>query len=125
MPSLLDKELREHPKFVEVRTPKEGDTLYVFSITEEEREGVVEPFKRGEYSKMDRKYVERFFPNQAGHRLYPNRLVCDKSDLMREAIETELGVHLPDNAEVWSKPKMEEEVYGYTDKTQAELVPMA
>jgi hypothetical protein len=105
--------LRGHHRFVESYSPVDGDTLYAFKLSEDEQQKLVKPFVEGRYSKIDRDYVEKFFPNVPHHRLYGNRLVLDKSPRLKEAIEDELGVTLPDNAEVWSKPKLEYELYGY------------
>lgn len=67
----------------------------------------------GKYSKIDRDYVAKHFPNDPGHRLYGNRLVLDKSGVLRKLIEEELDVKLPKGAEVWARPKLEQEVYAY------------
>lgn len=113
MAPLFDQYLRGSSRFEESYSPKEGDTLYVFSLSESEVEGVVKPFMKGEYSKIDRDYVTKHFPNDPGHRLYGNRLVLDKSGVLRKLIEEELDVRLPKGAEVWAKPKLEQEVYAY------------
>lgn len=67
----------------------------------------------GKYSKIDRDYVVKHFPNDPGHRYYGNRLVLDRSPILRKLIEKELDVTLPKGAEVWSKPSLTSEVYAY------------
>lgn len=58
--------------------------MFVFRLDTEAKSKVVEPFLEGKYSKVDRAYVEKFFPNDSRHTNYGSRLVFDKSDLLRE-----------------------------------------
>lgn len=120
---MFDQYLRASSRFVEAYSPKDGDTLYVFTVSETELEKVVKPFMAGKYSKIDRDYVVRHFPNDPGHRYYGNRLVLDKSPVLRKLIERELDATLPKGAEVWSKPDLKKEVYAY--EMTAGVIPEA
>jgi hypothetical protein len=119
---MYDNYLRNSERFEKAYSPIEGDTLYVFTLSEQEIEKIVKPFTEGRYSDIDRDYVVKHFPNIPGHRLYGNRLVLDKSPILKRLIEDELGTKLPKNAEVWSKPNIKDELYG-TTKQSEELAP--
>lgn len=88
--------------------------MYVFSIPEKYKATVVRPFLKGQYSRIDRAYVEQHFPNDPYHRLYFNRRVLDRDPSLKEYWEEKIGVTLSEDAEVWSKPKLEDEVYGHS-----------
>lgn len=68
----------------------------------------IQYFLRGEYSKMDRNYVEKNFPEITKYEgkeiRNPNRGVFDKADFLREAWRSEYNVEIPEDAEVWIKP---------------------
>lgn len=112
--------MTSHPAFVQEYEPQKGYRMFVFKLSDEIKQKVVEPFLRGEYSKVDRSYVEKFFPNNPNHNNYPSRLVFDKSNLTREYWEDQLGTTLPLDAEVWSKPTKSQEIYGYIETLPAE-----
>jgi hypothetical protein len=86
--------------------------MYVFTLTEDEREKVVKPFLQGKYSELDKDYVEKHFPLDPKHSLYGNRLVIEKSDKYVK-YWSEQGVEIPANAEVWSRPDLTNETYNY------------
>jgi len=92
-----------------------GDQVYVFTISEEDREKVVKPFMEGKYSQIDRAYVDKYFPAIPSHKLYGNRLVLDRSKVFKQMWEEKIGVELPEDAEVWSRPTPQNETY-YGDK---------
>lgn len=96
--------------------------MYVFSLTEEEKEKVVKPFLQGKYSELDKTYVEKFFPLDPKHALYGNRLVIEKSDKYVK-YWSDQGVELPANAEVWSRPDLTNEIY--THELMGQLVSEA
>lgn len=98
--------------------PKEGELLFVFKVPDETYRKVFQPFIKGKYSEVDRSYVELHFPNDPASKLYGNRLVFDKSPIMRAKWEEALDVTLPDEAEVWSKPKRENEYYEFNQERQ-------
>ena len=90
----------------------------------------VQYFIRGEFSKIDKEYVNANFPvyliNSKGEKiLNPNRGILDKADFIREAWEFEHNVKIPEDAEVWTKPSKDRELL--TRKKQEndpELLPM-
>lgn len=115
----LAEHFRKHPLFVTEYSPEEGKTTFVLKVPDEKFETVMKPFREGKYSEVDRTYVDEHFPRKFGTRLYANRLVFDKDKAMKEMWERRIGVDLPDDAEVWSKPLPKEEVYGYKSADDA------
>jgi hypothetical protein len=127
---VYDKEVDEklhnhfisHPRFKTQYTADEGKVTYVFDIEEEKREKVVKPFLEGKYSQVDRDYVESNFPRH--HlRLAINRKVFDKDPSLKKKWEDAIGLKLPQDAEVWSKPKLEVEVYRYPVAKKQDEIP--
>lgn len=108
----LANHFRQHNLFDTEFTPAEGYVLFRFRIPEPEVETVVMPFLEGAYSQIDRTYVDKHFP--AGNATFAgNRAILTKSDSMRKYWEDKIGQALPEGAEVWSKPVLTNEVYGY------------
>lgn len=103
--------LTSHKAFKTTYCPKDGFIMYVFSYNAEQIEGVVKPFLSGSFSKIDRLYVERYFPAVATHHNYTTRKVLDKHPDYREYWKRRIGVELPDNAEVWTKPNIKDETF--------------
>ena len=112
MSPALDEAFRNNPLFVDTYSPKDDYITYVFKIKEEDQQKVVKPFLEGKYSEVDREYVEKNFPLDRTHRLYANRLVFDKSIVMKNLTEKKIGMELPKEAEVWSRPLEKNEIYG-------------
>lgn len=119
LPAALATYLSTHPQFVEQYSPRKGHMTFVFKVSDKDQVGVVEPFLQGKFSKVDRKYVDRYFPDEPGHRLYGNGLVFRKSPAKKSFWETKLDTTLPPDAEVWSKPQKKKEVYGYVKDSSA------
>ena len=93
-----------------------GLFVYVFKTTLLQREKILDKFFRGEYSKIDREYVlENFQPSETS----TNYLVLTKSDKLRAHWEARIGQPLPEEAEVWSKPNLEQEVFVPLDYLQS------
>lgn len=113
LPETLSTYLSSHPLFVEKYHPRKEHTTFVFKMSDEDKEAVLSPFLKGEYSQVDRKYVDKYFPNNPAHRLYGNRLVFDKHPAKRSYWEAKIGQTLPADAEVWPKPHPKTEVYGF------------
>ena len=113
IPQELVEHLKSNPHFKEQYSPQDGRILFVFSTPEEVRENFVLKVIEGKYSEADRKVVDKYFPDNPSHSRYGNRLVFLKSDLWKQRWEREIGVVLPDGAEVYSKPFPRNEVYGY------------
>lgn len=103
MPSSLTDYLVSHPAFLTMYCPKDG--LIVFSFDQSAyADDTVRPFLEGAYSKVSREYVEKHFPNVQTHRRYGSRQVFDRHPAHKAEWEAKIGVTLPDDAEVWSKP---------------------
>lgn len=80
---------------------------------------IVKPFLDGKYSKVDREYVDKHFPDNPNHRLYGNGLVLRKHPAKKSYWESRIGVTLPTDAEVWPKPQEKNEIYGYVEDSNA------
>jgi hypothetical protein len=110
LPQPLTDFLVSHPAFQTMYCTTTG--LAVFSFAHGEYvEGTVKPFLRGAYSKMERVYVERYFPNVQTHPRYGSRKVMDRHPDYKAWQEERIGVTLPDDAEVWCKVKMTDETF--------------
>lgn len=55
--------IRENLYYI-VEFDHEESVFFVLEIPKRYKEGVVDPFLKGEYSKIDRAYVARFFPQR-------------------------------------------------------------
>ena len=93
-----------------------GLLTLVFEIPEEYKIDVFY-FIKGDYSKINRDYVEKHFPKimivdgvEHKHPNYTNRLIFDKGDELRQAWDIEYNVQIPEDAEVWPKPSPDREV---------------
>lgn len=80
----------------------------VFEIPEKYKIDV-EWFKKGAYSKINKEYVEKYFPkvivDSNGDQVrFKNRMIFDKDEDLRLAWDIEYGVQIPEGAEVWPKP---------------------
>lgn len=114
---LIPQNVREHlkanPNFKEEYSPQDGRNMFVFTIPTEYVESYVLKVIDGKYSEASKEVVNKYFPDNLSHPRYGNRLVFLKSEQWKEKWERELGVVLPDGAEVYSKPFPRNEVYGY------------
>lgn len=108
----LANHFRNHNLFDTEFVPAQGYVLFRFRIPDNEVETVVKPFLAGRYSQIDRTYVDKNFP--AGNASFAgNRAILTKAESMRKYWEDKIGQPLPEGAEVWSKPTLTNEVYGY------------
>jgi len=113
LPDTLVTYLVDHPAFKTMYCPKDGLMVFAFSHGDYV-EGVVRPFLRGAYSQIDRVYVEKYFPNVSTHVRYDTRRVLDKAESVRKWQEGRIGISLPPDAEVWSKPNLSNETFDPT-----------
>lgn len=119
MPKHLMRELAEKNNLVNSHFTTEG-VLLQFSIDEQIRESVVKPFLEGKYSEVDRDFVAE---NHPVYSVYPT--LTDNGELsftyrvfirckqLRQDIINEFGVPLEENAEVFSSPDKEEEIFQF------------
>ncbi len=117
-PDSLKELLKAHRQYVHQYSPEEGKTMFVFKITSEQYITIVEPFLRGKYSEIDRDYVRLRFPRISDGQLSTNYLILTKDPILKAYWESDekIGMSLPDNAEVWSKAKRQDEVYGFVEE---------
>lgn len=88
--------------------------ILVFEPDENTKTKILKPFIEGKYSKIDKDYVEKYFNYKEIDGSKPiNRMIFDKDPKLKEYWENKIEVSLPENAEVWSAPKKEKEIYGY------------
>jgi len=55
------RELREHPQYVTEYDPDEKSIMLIFKPTEDQKKKVIYRILEGQYSKVDRKYVNEYF----------------------------------------------------------------
>lgn len=96
--------------------------MVVISIEPHDFVHIVEPLLAGQYSKIDRNYVERNFPRIVARLVdgFPSFVKNEKYQVLfqdeelRDEIETMLDVTLPENAELDSIPDSEFETFKYS-----------
>jgi hypothetical protein len=94
----------------------EEDTIFKFSLTEEQQTDIVQPFLKGKYSLIDRDFVKKHHPKlvytgKGTYIINQAHLIMHKSNSLRKYWEDRIGVKLPPDAEVWSKVKSKDETY--------------
>lgn len=125
--------LRAHPQyyteFDELTTEidKKNSVFFVFKFTPMQKMNIVIPFLRGEYSLIDRKYVNTYFPIYKGAEVSTNWRILHKDiwqipagivplrTYWKTRITFDRPIELPEDAEVWQKPKETNEIYGQTE----------
>lgn len=87
--------------------------MYKIEFFPKYKDTVVSPFMEGKYSKIDQNYVNRFFSPYVfnGEELVPsyNYMILTKSPILKQMWEDAIGVELDEEAEVWSKPEIDDE----------------
>jgi len=113
----FEEKLKTHKRFVTSYNLNEDHRMFVFSFEDNFKQSVVSPFLAGKYSKIDRDYVNMFFPREiiSGITRRPsmNWMILNKSPKIREQWEDILDVSLPEDAEVWSRPLETEEIHEF------------
>ena len=114
-------EIREHAQFID-ELHDDNSIIFILKFTDKQRETIVNPFKEGKYSKIDRNYVAKYFPkyNREG-RVSNNWRILMKDEWdrpnyiisLRDYWEGRIGIPIPVDAEVWDRPMKREEVRGY------------
>lgn len=110
---LYDPIIENHSKFISSYT--DGDFILIkFKFTEPQIQKIFTPFINGEYSKIDRSYVHQNFSRYTSdNTLSQNWRILTKDPSLKYYWEDRIGVLLPMEAEVWSKPNLEDEIYRY------------
>lgn len=92
--------------------------IFVFKLTEEEYYGIGLPFTKGQYSKIDRGYVNKYFSEYTPTGVSTNWQILNKDKALweywSETIYGESGRTLDEDAEVWSAPLFSEETLQIT-----------
>lgn len=120
--SILLAKLRAHPMYVNDYFDEQGRQVFIFEFTKEQKETIISPFVDGKYSIIDRNYVDKFFKKNSNS---TNWQILNKDPNLRKHWERELNVtpyiriYIPEDAEVWSKIKKENEILGYKTFLQA------
>lgn len=98
--------------FKERYYPEIGKVMFIMGIPTKYQAEVIEPFLRGEYSKINKEYVHKYFSKHdvVGNEM-TNWKIFYKSPNMRIYWENILNVELDLDAEVWSRPLKREEIY--------------
>lgn len=79
---------------------KNDNVVVVLKFSDADIHKIVAPFLMGKYSQIDREYVKKnFFPTIHGNPSL-NRLILDKSRILRAYWKDRLGMELPEGAEV-------------------------
>jgi hypothetical protein len=88
----------------------EGEIMLVFKIPPEKLDDY-NHFKAGRYSKIDKRFITRFFQPTD-----PRFLICFKRETVKKDLEKALGVTLSDDAELDSIPDLETEIFRYNNE---------
>lgn len=81
--------------------PVDGGIMVKLEIPEYYKTTVVEPFKRGKYSHINRSYVEQHFPKYLSDgNPSINYMILTKDERLKNSMEEFIGQSLPEGAEV-------------------------
>lgn len=109
-------ELRLHPWYEhEEHMMNPNSIMFTFKPDEITYKTIFKPFVDGKYSQIDRAYVEKYFNYLEDGVKNMNYAVLTKSPALRLYWENKIGVKLPDDAEVWSRPEKRDEIYAYEE----------
>jgi len=123
--------MKSHEDTVEEKWADEEGMCVKISLQDlEEEEGAVEkmyiePFLKGKYSDINQKLINfypKFVPTGKIYYMKGNfprqimgaclqRKICTKSQDLKYYWEEVIDINLPEDAEVWSKPNLDEEYY--------------
>jgi hypothetical protein len=114
------EKLRQHPCFsLEYDCPdnKYGKVMFVFGIPPEYNH-VVANIKKGEYSKVDKRYVNKFFPKFIDGKVSIRWKVFYKDPSLKAFWEEKLSnerspVRIDNSAELWDKPDACDEIINF------------
>lgn len=104
-----------------------GYCIFRLSLLEEWKH-IKEELKTSKYSKIDREYVEKFFPKKIytgtdkyGKSIWKpskNYQILTKADELLAYWEEKLDITLPEEAEAWSKLDLNEEIFRIKDTSE-------
>lgn len=105
-------ELMVHPALVKMHVVDDG-FLFCFKPSEEYISTVIEPFIKGQYSKISQDFASKYYPKFTLN-------ILSKDEDIKKKWEEKIGISIPEGMEVWPKPEKEEEIYGYKSKSDHE-----
>lgn len=117
-------ELRDHPQYVIEFNNDNGNVFFVYKITDKQHETIVKPFLEGKYSEIDRGYAKSHFKQYKDNgEVSLNWRILHKDEWkrpsnmqsIRDYWKDLIGIPLPADAEVWSRPEKRDEIYGYKE----------
>lgn len=90
----------------------DNNRLLRFKIPKKYKKSVVKPFIEGSYSKIDKKFVHKFTNKKLNDQTINSVWkIFHKAPSIKEYWEHRIGVVLPEDAEVWSKPIKSQEIF--------------
>jgi hypothetical protein len=115
---ILIDNLRNHIRYI-TELDNSENVFFVFKFSEKEKETIVKPFLEGKYSQISRDYVKKYFSKESSM----NWRILNKDEWalpqnimpLREYWLRRIGAPIPENGEVWPKPKMEHEIFNYVN----------
>lgn len=124
---ILLSTLRNHEQY-KTELDEEDFVLFVFEFTPMQRLSIVMPFIMGKYSEIDRNYVNKNFPKEISGSVSFNWRILHKDEWdkpakymsLREYWFRRIGSPIPEEGEVWPKPKMEDEIYDFYNEVLKE-----
>lgn len=117
----LAQMLRKHQRYV-TELHEETSVMFVFEFKPTEKLNIVIPFLQGKYSEICRDYVNKYFTKYVGnHELSVNWRILHKHVSLRHYWKNKIGTPIPEDSEVWPKPRMRDEIFGQVTLDQDEL----
>lgn len=113
--------LLAHPQYHDCYDPSKKHVMFIFKLTDKQKERIVNPFLKGAYSKIDSDYVKAHFHKYSQNgQLSSNWRILHKDPLLRQEWEKLIGTSLPKDAEVWPRPEKAEDIYKYKNNESTE-----
>jgi hypothetical protein len=111
-----------NPNFINRYMTSNSTLMFKFGFDEKAVEKIVKPFIEGKYSLIDRDYAKEHFNKLVvgGNQLSTNWMILNKHEYLKKYWEEQIGMKLPDDAEVWSRPEKHDEIYDYETNTTDE-----
>lgn len=123
-PELVLRKMRNHSSYHTDYVTDDQNLMFVYTITDYQKENIVKPFLQGRYSMIDREYVRTYFPAflkgeiSFHHRILTKDLYTPSKYVpIREYWRKRIGQELPPNAEVWGIPEKKDEIYMHLNLT--------
>lgn len=113
----LEDKLRGHSQFVRAYDPDKNFVVYVFKLQDRYKD-YISKILEGKYSQISdyyKKIILRF------HKASPRSvlgMILYKDSMYKKKLEKELGTRIPDDIDLMSKSKLEEELWIYQDTSQ-------